>query len=67
MRISRAAGVPFGILWITVDQAQELRKTHGARACEAMLDAMEHTLRHGLRPTEEMGRWGRQRVSGSIP
>ncbi len=51
-------GVPFGILWITVDQAQELRKTHGARACEAMLDAMEHTLRHGLRPTEELGRWG---------
>ncbi len=51
-------GVPFGILWITVDQAQELRKTHGARACEAMLDAMEHTLRHGMRPTEELGRWG---------
>ena len=24
-------GPPFGVLWITVDQAQELRKTHGAR------------------------------------
>ena len=51
-------GAPFGLLWITVDQAHELRKTHGARACEAMLERMERTLVAGLHPSEEMGRWG---------
>jgi len=50
--------LPFGVLWITVDQAHELRKTHGARACEAMLEKVEHALGNGLRPGEEFGRWG---------
>lgn len=51
-------GPPFGVLWITVDQAHELRKTHGARACEAMLEKVEKALAQGLRPAEELGRWG---------
>jgi PAS domain S-box-containing protein len=51
-------GPGFGLLWITVDQAQELRKSHGAGACEAMLEKVEHVLMHGLRPAEHMGRWG---------
>jgi len=49
---------PLGILWITVDQAHDLRKTHGERACEAMLNSVERTLSNGLRPAEEIGRWG---------
>ncbi len=48
----------FGVLWITVDQAHELRKTHGSRACEGMLEKVERTLANGLRPAEEIGRWG---------
>jgi diguanylate cyclase (GGDEF)-like protein/PAS domain S-box-containing protein len=52
------AGVPFGVLWITVDQAHELRKTHGTQACEAMLEKIETTLVNGLRPAEELSRWG---------
>ncbi len=51
-------GLAFGVLWITIDQAQELRKTHGAGACEVMLDKMRRALAQGLRPTEEVGRWG---------
>jgi diguanylate cyclase (GGDEF)-like protein len=51
-------GSPLGVLWITVDQAQALRKTHGARACEAMLEKLERALAQGLRPAEELGRWG---------
>ena len=51
-------GSPFGVLWIAVDQAGELRKTHGAVACEAMLNKVERVLRHGMRPAEELGRWG---------
>ena len=50
--------VPFGLLWITVDQAATLRKTHGRDACEAMLEIVQRTLLHGLRPTEILGRWG---------
>jgi len=51
-------GESFGVLWITVDQAHELRRTHGAGACDAMLEKVEHALAGGLRPSEEIGRWG---------
>lgn len=51
-------GVTFGVLWINVDQAHDLRKTHGAGACEAMLTKVEHALAQGLRPGEHLGRWG---------
>ncbi len=51
-------GPPFGVLWISVDQAQELRKTHGVAACHAMLDKVRHALVQGLRPAEQLGRWG---------
>ncbi len=49
---------PFGLLWITVDQAAQMRRTHGRDACEAMLKIVEHRLAHGLRPSEVIGRWG---------
>lgn len=51
-------GSPFAVLWITVDQAHELRKTHGARARETMLETVERTIANGLRSGEEVGRWG---------
>jgi len=51
-------GVPFGVLWVAVDQAEDLRKTHGARACEAMLENVERTLANALRAGGEIGRWG---------
>jgi diguanylate cyclase (GGDEF)-like protein/PAS domain S-box-containing protein len=51
-------GVAFGVLWISVDQAHGLRKSHGAGACEAMFLKVERALTHGLRPTEHLGRWG---------
>jgi PAS domain S-box-containing protein/diguanylate cyclase (GGDEF)-like protein len=51
-------GLPFGVLWISVDQAAGLRKTHGPKACDAMLEKVERAMAGGLRPAEEMGRWG---------
>ena len=51
-------GRAFGVLWITVDQAHDLRKTHGAGACDAMLKKVERALAQGLRPAEHLGRWG---------
>jgi diguanylate cyclase (GGDEF)-like protein len=50
--------MPFGLLWITVDQARELRKTHGRDACEAMLRTVEQTLLRQMNPAEILGRWG---------
>ncbi len=50
--------VPFGVFWIAADQARELRKTHGAQACETMLENLERTLANALRPGEGVGRWG---------
>jgi len=50
-------GAPLGVLWVSVDQAEELRKTHGAAACTAMLEKVRHAMGQGLRPAEEMGRW----------
>ena len=50
--------VPLAVMWITVDQACELRKTHGTRASETMLERVERTLANGLHPGEEVGRWG---------
>jgi diguanylate cyclase (GGDEF)-like protein/PAS domain S-box-containing protein len=51
-------GPAFGVLWITVDQAGDLRKTHGTGACDAMLEKVQRALAKGLRPGEEIGRWG---------
>ncbi len=51
-------GPPFGVLWIRVDQGSELHKTHGAAACHAMLGKVQKALAAGLRPVEELGRWG---------
>jgi diguanylate cyclase (GGDEF)-like protein/PAS domain S-box-containing protein len=52
------SSIPFGMLWITVDQAQSLRRTHGRDACEAMLRTVEQTLARQMKPTEILGRWG---------
>jgi len=51
-------GATFGVLWITIDQAHELRKTHGIGACNAMFNKVERALAQGLRPSEHLGRWG---------
>ncbi|MGA3129598.1 MAG: diguanylate cyclase [Terracidiphilus sp.] len=50
-------GAPLGILRVHVDQAPELRKTHGVAACQAMLEKVYHAIAHGLRPGEEIGYW----------
>jgi diguanylate cyclase (GGDEF)-like protein/PAS domain S-box-containing protein len=54
-----SGGPQFGVLWIMVDQAVNLRKSHGGGACEAMLAKVERALGSGLRPGELLGRWGK--------
>jgi diguanylate cyclase (GGDEF)-like protein/PAS domain S-box-containing protein len=48
----------YGLLWIMVDQAPQLRKTHGQDACESMLRTVEQTLMCHINPAETIGRWG---------
>ena len=50
-------GEPLGILWVSVDQGQNLHTTHGAAACRSMIEKVRHALAGGLRPTEEIARW----------
>lgn len=53
-----AEHVPLALVWIAVDQARDLRKTHGERAVETMLETVERTMANGLLPGSEVGRWG---------
>jgi diguanylate cyclase (GGDEF)-like protein/PAS domain S-box-containing protein len=55
---SQTGGAPGGVLWINVDQARGLHKSHGAAACQAMLAKVRHALMQGMRPSDEIGRWG---------
>jgi diguanylate cyclase (GGDEF)-like protein len=50
--------VPLGLMWVIVDQAESLRKSHGAEACEAMLSTVEQTLLREMKSAEIIGRWG---------
>jgi diguanylate cyclase len=50
--------MPYGLLWITIDQGQSLRKTHGRDACESMVRTLEQTLLRQMKPAEIIGRWG---------
>jgi PAS domain S-box-containing protein len=56
----RQEGAPLGVLWVTVDQGPELRSSHGTQACEGMVETVERSLASGLKPAEEIGRWGDQ-------
>lgn len=51
-------GQTLGVVWIAVDQAPDLRRSHGAAACQAMMERMGRALAAGVRPAEELGRWG---------
>lgn len=46
-----------GILWINVDQGEQVKHTHGEQAFAGMLDVIERVLALGLHPNESIGRW----------
>ena len=53
-----SSGLPMSILWIRIDQARNLRRTHGQEACEEMLHRVGDALLRERRPGEVLGRWG---------
>lgn len=60
-------GTPFGILRIEVDQAQELRTTHGSAASRTMLQNVLRAMAAGLRPAELMCRWNEAELIALSP
>jgi len=50
-------GQPFGVMWVEVDQAPELRRTHGPGLSRNAREGWT-CAGTGLRPAEEIGRWG---------
>ncbi len=53
-----SSGLSMSVLWIRVDQARTLRRTHGHEACEEMLHLVGDALLRQQRPGEILGRWG---------
>ena len=51
--------VPFGVLCIEVDQMNDLRGAYGNNAAEKILRVVAQTLENSLRPTDCLGRWGK--------
>ena len=50
--------LPFGILYIRVEQMDEFRAAHGREAGEAILHVIVQNMKHTLGAAGFMGRWG---------
>ncbi|MGO8791155.1 MAG: diguanylate cyclase domain-containing protein [Terriglobia bacterium] len=49
--------IPFGLLYVQVDQLDTVTATHGLEAAETILNVVAHTLRNGLDSLDFVGRW----------
>jgi diguanylate cyclase (GGDEF)-like protein len=54
--------IPFGLLMIAIDGLAEFRKSHGAKAAEAVIRVAARTLSGNLRPSDMSGRWSEDRL-----
>lgn len=50
--------IPFGVLFIDIDDFKEFNDTYGHIIGDKVLHAVANTLRHNLRDTDTAGRWG---------
>ncbi len=57
MEAFQKRGEQLGILWISVDQGEQVKHTHGEQAFTGLLDVIERVLALGLHPNESIGRW----------
>jgi diguanylate cyclase (GGDEF)-like protein/PAS domain S-box-containing protein len=53
--------VPFGIIFIQVNQLEHFRSTYGKEAGDAILRVVAETMRNVLRPSDFLGRWSKDR------
>jgi diguanylate cyclase (GGDEF)-like protein/PAS domain S-box-containing protein len=59
--------IPFAICMVRADNLAEFQALHGHESGIAMLSAIARTLRHALRPTDFLGRWGADRFVVLLP
>lgn len=52
------SGIPFGVLFIDIDNFKAFNDTYGHNVGDKVLHAVANTLRHNLRDTDTAGRWG---------
>jgi diguanylate cyclase (GGDEF)-like protein/PAS domain S-box-containing protein len=51
-------GVSSGVLFVDIDRFKRINDTHGHDAGDAVLGVVANTLRHSIRSTDYLGRWG---------
>jgi diguanylate cyclase (GGDEF)-like protein/PAS domain S-box-containing protein len=49
--------LPFGVMYIQIDQLGQFRAAYGKPAGEAILRLVAQTMRNSLRPSDFLGRW----------
>lgn len=49
--------IPLGLLWVSADQSERLRKTHGTQACDELLDGVARMFAEDLNSAEEVAPW----------
>jgi diguanylate cyclase (GGDEF)-like protein/PAS domain S-box-containing protein len=59
--------IPFAAFLVRADRLKDFHALHGHDAEVAILQALARTLRHSLRPTDFLGRWGEDRFVVMLP
>jgi diguanylate cyclase (GGDEF)-like protein len=59
--------IPFAVFVVRADSLHDFQGLHGREAGVAILSAVARTLRHSLRATDFLGRWGEDRFVVLLP
>jgi diguanylate cyclase (GGDEF)-like protein/PAS domain S-box-containing protein len=59
--------IPFAVFVVRADHLSDFQQQHGYEAAVAILAAVARTLRHSLRTTDFVGRWGEDRFVMILP
>jgi diguanylate cyclase (GGDEF)-like protein len=59
--------IPFAVFVVRADRLKDFEALHGHDAEVAILHAVARTLRHSLRATDFLGRWGEDRFVVMLP
>ncbi|MFJ8961480.1 diguanylate cyclase [Lentzea sp. NPDC102401] len=60
-------GTPVGVLMLDLDHFKRVNDTHGHLAGDAVLRAVADTVKHAVRPTDVVGRWGGEEFAVLLP
>lgn len=52
--------IPFGVIYMRMEQAEQFRAKYGREAAAAILEVMIEAARNTIRPTDILGRWSEE-------